>query len=206
LLILSFFLYWLLLMLVVSIHEFAHSWVAYRCGDTTPKLMGRLSLNPLVHIDPLATLLMPFFLFIITKGRFIFGAAKPVPINHWLLRNPKRDIIWIGIAGPLANILLAFFIGLMIRFIPSQSLLTIILNYLAVISLILGIFNLIPIPPLDGSRIVMGILPSRFSYLYARLEPYGIIIIMLILWMGFAETIILPSLNIMVKLFGLMRI
>jgi len=165
-----------LLLIAMSIHEFAHALVAYFCGDDTAKSLGRLSINPFTHIDLIGTVIMPLFLFIATQGRFIFGSAKPVPINYLLLRNPKRDIIWIGIAGPFVNILTAYLLGLILHFISLNSILGIIVRNLAVINLVLGIFNLMPIPPLDGSRIVMGILPSSLSKIYVSFEPYGIII------------------------------
>src|SRR3989338_4073787 len=99
--------YFGLLIVAMSVHEFSHALVAYKLGDTTAKYSGRLTLNPLAHIDPVWTFLFPLFLFISTQGRFIFGAAKPVPINFWALRNPKRDVIWVGLSGPLANFILA---------------------------------------------------------------------------------------------------
>jgi Zn-dependent protease len=187
----------------MSIHEFAHAWVAYRCGDSTAKIMGRLSLNPLAHIDPIGTVIMPLFLFIVTGGRFVLGAARPVPINYWLLKNPKRDIIWIGISGPFANILMAYIIGLMLKFINTHSILGVLLNNLGVINLALGIFNLIPIPPLDGSRIVMGLLPSKASRLYTSIEPYGILIIIIMVALGIFNLIIFPLIDIIMDLFGL---
>lgn len=201
--IVSFLFSYILLLLAMSIHEFAHAVVAYRCGDITAKSLGRLSLNPLVHIDPIGTFLMPLLLFILTGGRFVFGAAKPVPINYLLLRNPKRDIIWIGMAGPFANILVAYLLGFILRFINPETILGILLNNLAVINLVLGIFNLIPIPPLDGSRIVMGILPPKLSYLYASIEPYGIIIVMLLVSIGLFNLAVFPLLKTMIRIFGL---
>ncbi|MCM8757870.1 MAG: site-2 protease family protein, partial [Candidatus Omnitrophica bacterium] len=150
-----------LLLLAMSVHEFSHAWVSYKFGDPTPKLAGRLSLNPLAHIDIMGTLILPLFLFIATGGRFVFGAAKPVPINYLLLKNPKRDIIWIGLAGPASNLILAFGLSLIIKILPHGSLLSVILNNFSIINIVLGAFNLIPIPPLDGSRVVMGLLPPH---------------------------------------------
>ncbi|MCM8791945.1 MAG: site-2 protease family protein [Candidatus Omnitrophica bacterium] len=187
----------------MTIHEFAHAWIAFRCGDNTAKIMGRLSLNPLVHIDLIGTIVMPLFLFITSGGRFVFGAAKPVPINYWLLKKPKRDIILIGLAGPSANILTAYIIGLILKFITPNNLMNIILSHLAVISLILGIFNLIPLPPLDGSRIIMGILPPKLLKIYNSIEPYGIIILMIAIILGLYDLIIFPIVNIMINIFGL---
>jgi Zn-dependent protease len=192
-----------LLLIAMSIHEFAHALVAYFCGDDTAKSLGRLSINPFTHIDLIGTVIMPLFLFIATQGRFIFGSAKPVPINYLLLRNPKRDIIWIGIAGPFVNILTAYLLGLILHFISLNSILGIIVRNLAVINLVLGIFNLIPIPPLDGSRIVMGILPSSLSKIYVSFEPYGIIIIMFLLFLGLFDKVVFPLVKIAMTLFGL---
>jgi len=192
-----------LLLIAMSIHEFAHALVAYFCGDDTAKSLGRLSINPFTHIDLIGTVIMPLFLFIATQGRFIFGSAKPVPINYLLLRNPKRDIIWIGIAGPFVNILTAYLLGLILHFISLNSILGIIVRNLAVINLVLGIFNLIPIPPLDGSRIVMGILPSSLSKIYVSFEPYGIIIIIFLLFLGLFDKVVFPLVKIAMTLFGL---
>jgi len=96
-----------LLMIAMSVHEFSHGWVAYKLGDNTAKYSGRLTLNPLAHIDPIGTVLLPLIIFIATQGRFVFGAAKPVPINYWALKNPRRDMVWIGLSGPLANFIFA---------------------------------------------------------------------------------------------------
>ena len=105
-----------LLFIAITVHEFAHGWMAYKLGDSTASLSGRLTLNPLAHIDPFWTILLPLVLFLSTAGHFVFGAAKPVPINYWSLKNPKRDMIWIGLAGPLANFILAFIIaGILVR-------------------------------------------------------------------------------------------
>lgn len=192
-----------LLLLAMSVHEFSHAWVAYKLGDPTPRLAGRLSLNPLAHIDIMGTLILPLFLFIATGGRFVFGAAKPVPINYLLLRNPKRDIIWIGLSGPASNLILAFGLSLVIKFLPHRSLLSILLSNFSIINIVLGIFNLIPIPPLDGSRIVMGLLPSRLSKSYISIEPYGFIILMGLIAFGLFDIIIWPIVNTVIKLWGL---
>ena len=168
-----------LLLLAVSAHEFAHGWVAYKRGDNTAKYAGRLTLNPLAHIDIFWTLILPLSLFIISRGAYVFGAAKPVPINYQALKNPKRDIIWIGLSGPLANFLFAIIASILFKFIPEQSILSLLARYLVYINVLLGLFNLIPVPPLDGSRILMGLLPQKLSAIYASIEPFGFIIIML---------------------------
>jgi Zn-dependent protease len=190
-------------MVAMSIHEFSHGWVAYKLGDTTAKYQGRLTLNPLAHIDPVGTILMPVFLFFATGGRFVFGAAKPVPINYWALRNPKRDMIWIGLAGPLSNIISAVLLSQILRIFPDSTIFSILLKNFIVINLILGVFNLIPIPPLDGSRIVMGILPATVGRNYANLEPFGFMIIMIFIVLGLFNRIVLPIVNSIITLLGL---
>jgi len=191
-----------LLIIAMTVHEFAHGWTANKFGDTTAKYSGRLTLNPLAHIDPIWTILLPLFLFISTSGRFIFGAAKPVPINYWALNNPKRDIIWVGFSGPAANFILAFIVGILWKLLPATALLAYIFENLMVINVVLGIFNLIPIPPLDGSRIVMGILPADLASRYASIEPYGFIIIMALVWMGVFDFLVWPVVRLILSLFA----
>lgn len=187
----------------MSIHEFSHGWIAYRLGDTTAKYQGRLTLNPLAHIDPMGTIILPLFLFIVSRGQFVFGAAKPVPINYWALKNPKQDMVWIGMAGPLSNIISAIIASLILKMLPSATVLSLLLKNFIVISIILGVFNLIPIPPLDGSRIIMGILPSSMALSYARLEPFGFIIIMIFIAFGLFNIIVWPIVNLILTVLGL---
>lgn len=187
----------------MSVHEFAHGWVAYKLGDSTAKYAGRLTLNPLAHIDFFWTILLPLFLFISSGGQFVFGAAKPVPINYWALKNPKRDILWIGASGPLANFLFAFILSLVLKFLPLPLKFSFILLNLTVINVVLGVFNLIPIPPLDGSRILMGLLPEPLASLYSRIEPYTFIILLVLIWMGAFSWIIWPAVNFILRLLGL---
>ncbi len=189
-----------LLMIAMSVHEFAHGWTAYRLGDTTAKYLGRLTLNPLAHIDPVGTVLLPLMLLIATNGQFVFGAAKPVPINYLALRNPKRDMVLIGLSGPLANLLFAVASSILLRFLPSHSGLSLVLYNLIFINVVLGIFNLVPIPPLDGSRIVAGILPRNLSERYASLEPYGFFIIIILLWLGVFDVFVWPVIRLIASL------
>ena len=192
-----------LLMIAMTVHEFAHGWVAYKLGDTTAKYAGRLTLNPFAHIDPIGTVILPISLFIATGGRFVFGAAKPVPINYWALRNPKRDIIWIGLSGPMANFIFAFILSILWKSLSLFSIIKLALLYLISINVVLGVFNLVPIPPLDGSRILMGILPRGLADRYARIEPYGFIILMALFWIGGFGIIISPIIELILRLMGI---
>ena len=167
----------------IIIHELAHGWVASLMGDPTAKTMGRLTLNPLKHLDPIGTAM----LFI-----FGFGWAKPVPVNLSLIRNTRLGLIWVSSAGIIANLLFAFLAVLLLRLLspsPSGSI-GLLLYYLAQINIMLASFNLIPIPPLDGSKIVMGFLPERFQYILSRLEPFGFFIIIGLLYLGALDPVI----------------
>ncbi|MDD5238562.1 MAG: site-2 protease family protein [Candidatus Omnitrophica bacterium] len=192
-----------LLIIAMTVHEFSHGWVAYKLGDTTAKYSGRLTLNPMAHIDPVWTILVPLFLFISSGGQFIFGAAKPVPINYWALKNPKRDIIWVGASGPLSNLILAFVLSILLKIIPLPLVFNFIIVNLIVINLVLGVFNLIPIPPLDGSRILMGLLPEALSLRYSLIEPYGFIIVIILVWLGVFGRIIWPLVELLLRLLGI---
>ncbi|MFA6349380.1 MAG: site-2 protease family protein [Candidatus Omnitrophota bacterium] len=188
------------LIVAMTTHEFAHGWVAYKLGDNTAKYSGRLTLNPLAHIDLMGTIILPLALFIATSGRFIFGAAKPVPVNYWTLKNPRRDMMLVGAAGPLANFVFAYILVLAWRFLPPSQLLNFILQNLIYINVVLGVFNLIPIPPLDGSRIVSGLLPAEISNEYSKIEPYGFYIILILVWLNIFQIFVLPVVNLILKI------
>jgi Zn-dependent protease len=172
-------------LLALTIHEFAHGWVANRLGDPTARLQGRLTLNPLAHLDPIGTLAI-----VLIK----FGWAKPVPVDYRYLRNPRRDMMVIAAAGPVSNLLLAAGSAFLLRLLPWRMagpewawLVVPILNMLWAaiwVNVILAIFNMLPIPPLDGSRVVSGLLPLRQALSFNRLEPYGFLIIFLLFFTG----------------------
>ncbi len=185
--------------IALTVHEFAHGFVAYKKGDPTAKFSGRLTLNPLAHIDPIGTFLLPLFL-IISGSPVVFGWAKPVPINTWLLRNPKKDIVQIALAGPLANFLFAVLLGILYRILSFIPFFKIILPELIFLNLLLCVFNLIPIPPLDGSRILSGLLPYPWSLKYSMIEPYGFIIIIILLFLGIGDWLLLPIVNFLYSL------
>jgi Zn-dependent protease len=171
------------LLFSVIIHEVAHGWVAYRMGDPTAKWLGRLTLNPLKHLDPIGTLM----LFLVG-----FGWAKPVPVNFNNLSDKRKGLIFVSSAGILANILFAFIALLFVRLfsISFSEIVAIPVYYVVQINITLAALNLIPIPPLDGSRILMGILSERTRYSLARLEPYGFFIIIGLLFLGILDPLI----------------
>ncbi|MFC1709428.1 site-2 protease family protein [Candidatus Omnitrophota bacterium] len=188
----------ILFFLAVVIHEFAHGWMAYKLGDSTAKRSGRLTLNPLAHIDPIGTIALPLFL-VVTGSPILFGWAKPVPVNFSSLQNPKKDMIWVSLAGPCANILLAIIISIFIKIriilLPLE-----IMQQFMLLNLVLATFNLIPIPPLDGSRVVLGLLPSKLAYKYVQLERYGFVIIIVMLYLGVFQLIVWPIVTMLFKM------
>ena len=192
-----------LLIIAMTVHEFSHGWVAYQLGDHTAANQGRLTLNPLAHIDPIGTVLLPLLLFITTHGQFVFGAAKPVPINYWALKNPRRDVMLIGLAGPLSNILAAILLSVALSILRPVSVAALLIRDLAFINIILGIFNLIPIPPLDGSRILGGLLPPSLAQSYYKIEPYGFMILILLMAIGMLNLIVWPAVLLTARILGI---
>ena len=192
---LSFIIWGLALLIAVTIHEASHAWVADRLGDPTARLMGRITLNPLAHLDPIGTLMLLFFR---------FGWGKPVPFDPFNLRHPKRDSALISLAGPASNLILASLLSLTLNFTPI-SLLSLLIIPLIMMNITLAIFNLIPIPPLDGSKILYGILPMNWANEYnSFMKDYGIfLLILLIIPIGgtsLAIKIIMPVINLLLNL------
>ena len=164
-------------------------------------MLGRLTLNPLAHIDPLGTILFPLLLIVI-HSPFVFGWAKPVPVNFSNLRHYKRDMVIVGIAGPASNILIAIIGTIIIRLmsIPAWTVGGLVLEFIVVINLLLAVFNLVPVPPLDGSRVVSGLLPKEYAAYYNKLEPFGIFILIGLLALGLINNVILPIVSFLSSL------
>lgn len=193
----------------ITIHETAHGWVALKFGDRTAQMMGRLTLNPIKHIDPIGTLLVPGLL--LMAGGFIFGWAKPVPVTWQNLSNPKKDMIWVALAGPMSNLGMAFIwaalakIGLM----AGGNLQA--LYYMGIagiqINAVLMLLNLLPLPPLDGGRVLVGLLPGPLSWRVSQIEPYGFFILVGLIYFGIISMVLSPIMrgfnSILATIFGL---
>ncbi len=189
--------------LAITVHEVAHGWVALKLGDCTAKMLGRLTLNPVKHIDPIGTLLVPGLLLVM--GGFIFGWAKPVPVTWENLKKPKRDMALVALAGPLSNLLMALMwagilkIGLLLAVAGSAEMVALPLIYMGgagiTINLILMVLNLLPMPPLDGGRIIASLLPDKLSWQFNRLERWGFVILLGLMVMGVLGKILWPPIN-----------
>jgi len=196
----------------ITVHEVAHGFVANRFGDPSAKILGRLTLNPLKHIDLVGTILVPALL--LALGGFIFGWAKPVPVNSRNMKNPRYDMIWVAAAGPVSNgimaLLWAAILKLALMFLITQPQFFVPIKTMAgigiQINLILMVLNLVPIPPLDGSKILMGLLPGPAAYRLSLLEPYGFFIILALMYFGVLSVVLEPVLNLLfhaiIGLFG----
>ncbi|MFW6137203.1 MAG: site-2 protease family protein [Candidatus Aminicenantaceae bacterium] len=202
------------ILFAITVHEAAHGWAAYKLGDPTAHIMGRVSLNPVVHIDPIGTVLLPLML--VLMGAPPFGWAKPVPVNPMNLRNPKRDNLLVSAAGPLSNVSVALVSLILLLIIKSLSPgvdqflrsfltgrgmapgfhflegLSLILFYAVFLNILLAVFNMIPIPPLDGSGVLMGVLSDEAARKYDQIRPFGFIIIIGLIYLGFLRLILQP--------------
>ncbi len=196
---------WVLpIIFAITVHESAHAFAAHYFGDNTAKLQGRLSLNPIRHIDLMGTVLIPALMVVFTG--FAFGWAKPVPIDYRNLKNPKKNMIWIALAGPLSNLAMGILWAILLRFtllleLEHKAALFVIFTAVAgiMINTILMVLNLLPLPPLDGSRVLSGLLPTRLSIAYNKLEPYGFFIIIGLMILGFLGIILNPSINLVLS-------
>ncbi|MEH6495620.1 MAG: site-2 protease family protein [Pseudomonas marincola] len=168
-------------LLAITLHEAGHAFAAWKLGDPTAKSLGRVTLNPIKHIDPVGTILIPAVLLLV-KAPFLFGYAKPVPVNFMRLSNPRRDMVWVALAGPAMNFILAFACALgihMVTLLPEGPGIWVFQNLKngIILNVVLGVFNLLPIPPLDGGRVAVGLLPKFLAIPFAKLERFGFVIL-----------------------------
>ena len=185
--------YALPVLFAITIHEAAHGYVARYFGDNTAAMMGRVTLNPLKHIDPVGTILMPLLLYFSTSGAFLFGYAKPVPVRFDQLRHPKRDMIWVALAGPASNFIQAIIWAVLLLALAASDMQERFFIEMCragvMVNLVMWAFNLFPLPPLDGGRILVGLLPWRQAHMVSRIEPWGFFIVMGLVIAGVVGTL-----------------
>ena len=198
---------WILpVLFAITAHEAAHAYAAKRLGDPTAFLLGRMTFNPIKHIDPIGTVLLPL-LCVMLPGGFLFGYAKPVPVDFHRLNNPKRDMRWVAAAGPLANLVMAFIWALLFRFSTGsldgnafQLPLALMAQAGIQINVVLMVLNLLPIPPLDGGRIMISVLPPNLARTFMKIEPYGFFILIGLLVSGLLSVILRPLMAMVMRL------
>ncbi|HBW61867.1 site-2 protease family protein [Comamonas kerstersii] len=177
----------------ITVHEAAHGYAARYFGDYTATMLGRVTLNPIKHIDPIGTILMPLLLYFSTSGAFLFGYAKPVPVNFSHLRRPKRDMIWVALAGPASNFVQAIAWALLLVVLVATNVEERFFMEMAragvLVNLVMWAFNLFPLPPLDGGRILVGLLPTKAAITFSRIEPYGFFIVLALVLLGIVGTV-----------------
>lgn len=197
------------LIFAITLHEVAHGYVASLFGDKTAKLSGRLSLNPIKHIDPVGTVVVPFLMLMVSN--FVFGWAKPVPVDARNLHHPRRDMALVALAGPFSNLLMALIWGLIAKIglilnMQDMAWLGVPLVYMGgagiMINVVIGVLNLIPLPPLDGGRILTSILPPRAAYQFSMIEPYGFIILIVLMFTGLLSSIMAPFVFLIINAIG----
>jgi Zn-dependent protease len=202
------------ILFAITLHEAAHGYVARHFGDMTAAKAGRISLNPLRHIDPIGTIILPLLMYWTTSGKFIFGWAKPVPVNFAALRRPKKDMLWVAIAGPTTNLAMAIGWALLYKMglmFPENYFAGPLLGMSMIgikINAILMVLNLLPLPPLDGGRVAVSLLPHRQAFMLAKLEPYGMFILIFLAIVPIQGTsllslILLPLIGLVIKLLSL---
>ena len=185
--------YALPVLFAITVHEAAHGYAARHFGDNTAAMMGRITLNPVKHIDPVGTILMPLLLYFATAGNFLFGYAKPVPVRFGNLRNPKRDMIWVALAGPGANLAQAFGWMVLLYLLAGAGITEPFFVKMCqggvLVNVVMFVFNLFPLPPLDGGRILVGLLPHQQAMLLSRVEPWGFFIVMALVISGVVSSL-----------------
>jgi Zn-dependent protease len=185
----------------IVVHECAHAIVASWCGDDTARLLGRITLNPMPHIDPFMSIVLPLSLLFFSGWKYAFGGAKPVPVNYYRLRRPRRDMMWVALAGPVSNVILAVCFALAANLlyfvvlwdVKLANALGEALTKIVATNMLLASFNLVPIPPLDGSRILAYFLPADMAASYMQIERFGLVIVMLLVFSGVLGPVLLPA-------------